>query len=216
MAVSDTGTGIPPNVLPRIFEPFFTTKPASEGTGLGLAQVWGIVKHHGGHIDVTTRVGTDCDQSTGTTFTLYLPALESSRPWALAQEALALPHGQGETILVVEDNATVREAVVGGLGLLNYRPLAAANGDEALNTFAQHAGEISLVVSDRVMPDKGGVALLHALRENDWTGPVVMLSGHPFREDDGLESQGVVAQLQKPASLEQLARVVARALKIRV
>ena len=213
VTVSDTGTGIPSDVLPHIFEPFFTTKSAGEGTGLGLAQVWGIVNQHEGHVDVTTRVATDCEQSVGTTFTLYLPALESSRPEALAQETSALPHGQGETILVVEDNATVREVLVQSLGLLNYRTLAAADGGEALDAFEQHAEEITLVVSDTVMPVKGGVALLNALREKGRMEPIVMLSGHPFKEDDGLASQGVVARLQKPVSLEQLAQVVAQALR---
>ena len=108
--------------------------------------------------------------------------------------------------------ATVREAVVGSLRLLNYRTLAAADGAEALDAFAQHPEEIALVVSDTVMPAKGGVALTHALREKGWMEPVVMMSGHPFREDDDLASQGVVARLQKPVSLEQLAQVVAQAL----
>jgi CheY-like chemotaxis protein len=205
--VSDTGTGIPSDVLPHIFEPFFTTKSAGAGTGLGLAQVWGIVNQHGGHIDVTTQIGE------GTTFTLYLPALEPSRPEALARETSALSRGRGETILVVEDNAAVREAIVGSLGLLNYRTLAAADGAEALDAFEQHAGEIALVVSDTVMPAKGGVALMHALRGKGWTEPIVMMSGHPFRDGDDLTSQGVVARLQKPVSLEQLAQVVAQALR---
>jgi CheY-like chemotaxis protein len=213
VTVSDTGIGIPPDALLHIFDPFFTTKPASEGTGLGLSQVWGIVKHHEGHIDVTTQEGE------GTTFTVYLPALQASQPMALLQEELlTLPQGQGETILVVEDNTDAREALVDSLRVLNYRVLAAANGREALDLFKQHAEKadhtrrIALVVSDVVMPEMGGVALLHALREKNYKGQIIMLTGHPMHDtDDDLRLQGVMEWLQKPVSLEQLADVLARA-----
>ena len=214
VTVSDTGTGISSDVLPHIFDPFFTTKPAGEGTGLGLAQVWGIVNQHEGTIDVSTQVGTNGSQSAGTTFTIYLPVLNSSQPDTLVQErASALPQGQSETILVVEDNATVRQAVTEGLESLNYRTLAAADGREALDRFERYAGEIALVVSDTVMPGMGGVALLHALREKGYTGQIVMLTGHPLHGDgEELLSQGVAAWLQKPVSLERLAQVLAGAL----
>jgi CheY-like chemotaxis protein len=200
--------GIPPEVLPHVFDPFFTTKPSGEGTGLGLAQVWGIVNQHEGHIDVTTKAGE------GTTFTLYLPALEVSRPEDLEQTVSSLAKGRGETILVVEDNPSVREALVQSLGELEYRPLAAADGSEALDVFERHGGEIALVVSDSVMPDLSGRALLHGLREKGYIGPTVLISGHPFDEDNGLQEQGVVERLRKPVSLERLAEVLARVLGV--
>jgi CheY-like chemotaxis protein len=207
VTVSDSGTGIPPDVLPHIFEPFFTTKLAEEGTGLGLAQVWGIVKQHEGHIDVTTEMGE------GTTFTLYLPALQEPPPETPTQEISTLPQGQGETILAVEDDLAARAVLVHSLETLNYRVLAAVNGQEALAVFERHAGEIALVMSDRVMPEMGGMALWHALRKKGWQGPVILLTGHPLHEeDDNLQSEGVVEWLQKPVSLKQLAQVVARVL----
>lgn len=216
VTVSDSGMGIPPDVLPHIFEPFFTTKPAGEGTGLGLAQVWGIVKQHEGHIDVATKVGE------GTTFTLYLPALQEPPPETLTQDISTLPRGQGETILVVEDDPAAREVLVSSLETLNYRALEAANGREALEVFERHAGDdagsgqgIALVLSDRVMPEMGGAALLRALRNKGWMGRVILMTGHLVDEKDGdLQSEGVVEWLQKPVSLEQLAQVVARVLSL--
>jgi PAS domain S-box-containing protein len=208
MTVSDTGTGIPPDALPHIFEPFFTTKAPDKGTGLGLAQVWGIVTQHEGHIDVATRAGE------GTTFTIYWPATPATRPTATAREAPALIEGEGETILIVEDSAATRKALVDSLEALNYQVLEATNGQEALDVFEQHKEEIALVLSDVVMPEMGGTALLHALRRKGASVPVVMLTGHPLREElEDLQAQGLAAWLRKPPSLETLARVIAQAIQ---
>ena len=220
VTVTDTGTGIPPDVLPHIFEPFFTTR-APLGTGLGLAQVYGIVAQHEGHIDVTTKMGE------GTTFTYYLPGLPVLEPEAEVGEMSTLPEGQGETILVVEDNAAAREALVDSLELLNYRVLEAANGREALEILERQTLEaqtlevsedfrslgITLVLSDLVMPVMGGQALFHALRQQDSAVKMVMLTGHPMtKELEELRAQGLSGWLLKPPSIEQLAEVVARAL----
>ncbi len=207
VTVTDTGTGIPPDALPHIFEPFFTTK-STGGTGLGLAQVWGIVKQHDGHIDVSTIMGK------GTTFKFYIPALQISRPETLARETKPLIQGQGETILVVEDAHPTRAAIVAGLEMLNYRVLAAANGREALSIFERHAEEIALVLSDRVMPEMGGIALLHTLREKGWTGKAIILTGHLVYEKEKWNPQpeNEVGWLQKPVSLEELSETLARAL----
>jgi CheY-like chemotaxis protein len=207
VTVSDTGTGIPPDVLPHIFEPFFTTR-APLGSGLGLAQVHGIVGAHEGRIDVETQVGR------GTTFTIYLPAYRSEPAPALSSAELpALPTGQGETILVVEDDAVVRGALADSLELLDYQVLEVSNGQEALETLEQRPGEVALVLSDVVMPRMSGTALLHALRERGLTVRVVMLTGHPLkREMEELRAKGMTDWLPKPPELEQLAEVVARAL----
>ncbi|MFN2217410.1 MAG: PAS domain S-box protein, partial [Anaerolineae bacterium] len=207
--VSDTGVGIPPDVLPHIFEPFFTTKGIGEGTGLGLAQVYGIVRQHEGVIDARTEAGV------GTTFTLYLPAVAVSHPQSLPLGTGQLRQGHGEIILVVEDNAATRQAVVGGLEMVGYRVLEAVDGQEALAVFEQHAGQIELVLSDVVMPEMGGQALLHALKERDPAVRVVLLSGYPSeeRESEDLRALGLRGWLLKPLSVEQLAAVVARALE---
>jgi len=208
VTVTDTGTGIPPDVLPRIFEPFFTTR-APLGTGLGLAQVYGIVKQHEGHVDVTTKVGE------GTTFVFYLPALPVSQPEESRLSKMPdLLKGQGETILVVEDNAAMREALVDGLEMLNYQSLEAENGREALATFERHGDEIALVLSDLVMPEMGGIMLFHALRQRNPAVRVVILTGYPLAEEAGeLRAQGIADWIQKPVDLEQLAEVMDRVLK---
>ncbi|MCP4539353.1 MAG: PAS domain S-box protein [Chloroflexi bacterium] len=208
ITVSDTGTGIPPDVLRHIFEPFFTTK-ASLGNGLGLAQVHGIVGQHEGRIEVETQIGE------GTTFTIYLPALsvseEPSDVFSKPPSPLLL--GQGQTILVVEDAADVRQALIQSLETLNYNMLQATNGQKALAMLEQHGDEIDLLLSDVVMPVMGGKALLYALREKGWTMPVVMLTGHPLKKEmDELRAQGLTDWMPKPPELEQLAEVVARAL----
>lgn len=207
IAVTDTGVGIPPDVLPRIFEPFFTTK-APLGTGLGLSQVHGIVRQHDGHIDVQTEEGV------GTTFELYLPALPVASEATPAPASETLLQGQGERILVVEDDPAMRGALVDTLELLNYRALAASNGREALAILARRREEVALVLSDLVMPGMGGQALFHALRREGHAQPMVMLSGHPMENElQSLQAQGLAGWLLKPPDMARLARLLARALR---
>lgn len=207
LSITDTGSGIPSDVLAHMFEPFFTTKPPGRGTGLGLAQVHGIVKQHQGEIGITTRLGE------GTTFTIYLPAVltrETSAP-APSQEPLAL--GQGQYVLVVEDDVSVRSTLVNTLELLNYRTYEAANGYEALAIVEQHPQEIALILSDFIMPEMGGEALLGALRQRGLQQPVIILSGYPLlTELDELRAQGLTDWLLKPPEVEHLASVIAQAL----
>jgi two-component system cell cycle sensor histidine kinase/response regulator CckA len=207
LAVTDTGCGIPDEVLPHIFEPFFTTR-APLGSGLGLSQVYGIVAQHKGHIDVQTKVGK------GTTFTIYLPALPVSQPEASPPGTTEAPEGDGETILVVEDDPMTREALSDSLELLNYRVLAAASGREALALFEQHSGEIALVLSDIVMPEMEGTMLCRALKGRYPAMRAVLVTGYPVEySDEDLKAVGVVGRIRKPADLDQLARVVNRAIK---
>jgi two-component system, cell cycle sensor histidine kinase and response regulator CckA len=158
LSVTDTGTGILPEALPYIFEPFFTTKEPGKGSGLGLAQVHGIVGQHGGHIHVETEVGQ------GTVFKIYLPAvllpaIESPTPVGINPV-----QGQGELVLLVEDGAVLRRALHEILEILNYRVLEASNGQEALALLAEQGEQIALVLSDVVMPEMGGKALVQAMR----------------------------------------------------
>jgi two-component system cell cycle sensor histidine kinase/response regulator CckA len=209
MTVSDTGMGISPDVLPHIFEPFFTTKERGRGSGLGLAQVHGIVAQHEGRIDVETQVGE------GTTFTIYLPVRPSEPSTGVSHGELPVAAmGQGETVLVVEDDVNVRKALVESLVPLNYRALEATNGQEALARMKEPGQEIDLVLSDVVMPRMGGVALLRRIRERGWRVPVVMLTGHPLeKEMEDLRAEGLMEWLPKPPRLEELAEVIASALK---
>ncbi len=205
LTVTDTGKGISADALSHIFEPFFTTKGPGRGSGLGLAQVHGIVKQHDGHIDVESRM----DQ--GTTFTIYLPAMPVQPPKPHASHLAELARGHGETILVVEDNVDTRQALVDTLEGLGYRTIAARNGEEAMKMLEN--ASVALVLSDVVMPKMGGIALLHALRERELSLPMVLLTGHPLEEEiEGLRDEGLNNWLFKPPSLVELAEVVSRAL----
>lgn len=205
--ITDTGTGIPEETLPHIFEPFYTTKSPGEGTGLGLAQVYGIVKQHGGHIDVHTIIND------GTTFTIYFPCVATDPTEKDAQFLEALTQGHGETILVVEDHQPTRAAVVDSLIMLNYQVLTAVNGQEALEVWRDHKHKIVLVLSDVVMPKLGGIALFHALKQDAQPPKMVLLSGHPLENEmETLREQGLQDWLMKPIDLEKMAQVLARAL----
>jgi len=217
ITVTDTGSGIPPDVLPHIFEPFFTTKEIGKGTGLGLAQVYGIVAAHEGHIDVCTTDGA------GTTFTLYLPALQQQPPESVNLSTQDLVSGQGETLLIVEDNATVRQALANTLASLNYRVLEAADGRAALELLSQFPPSVStmgrteegiaLILSDLVMPEMGGQALFHAIQQRGLTLPMVMLSGHSMENElQALQVQGLAGWLRKPPDMAQLSWTLAQAL----
>lgn len=206
--ITDSGMGIPPEVLPHIFEPFFTTR-APLGHGLGLAQVYGIVKQHEGHLAVETGDGR------GTTFVLYLPALPVRAPVAdTPAPIVAVTSGQGQTILVVEDDAAVRTALVEVLELLGYQTLAAAEGQAALELCARRP-EIALVLCDWVMPSMGGQDFVRALRERQLAVKVLVLTGHPLEDavTQSATSMGIVGWILKPASLEQLAETIAQALE---
>ncbi len=207
LSVADSGMGIAPEVLPHIFEPFFTTKGPGGGSGLGLPQVYGIVKKHAGHINVTTKVGK------GAVFTIYLPALVGRQPEALQASTLAFVNGKGETLLVVEDNITLRRALVECLASLEYEILEAGNGHEALDILAQRAADISLVLSDLVMPEMGGQGLFYAMQKRAMSIPVVVLSGHPMEKElEKLQSQGLSGWMLKPPNMEQLSQLLARVL----
>jgi CheY-like chemotaxis protein len=174
-----------------------------------LAQVYGIIKQHDGYIDLATEVGQ------GTTFSVYLPAFSPHQPETPAVSPEHLIQGQGQTILVVEDNNETRKALADSLELLNYRVLEATNGREALEIVERHVEKIALILSDMVMPEMGGRALLHALMEHVPSMRVILLTGHPLDEKDfgDLRAQGLKSWALKPLSAEQLAKIVAEALQ---
>ncbi|MFQ5829968.1 MAG: PAS domain S-box protein [Candidatus Methylomirabilia bacterium] len=207
LSASDTGIGIPPEVLPRIFEPFFTTKEPGKGTGLGLAQVYGLVKQHDGFINVTSQVGQ------GTSLTIYLPALavEQGAPTEVPTEHI--PHGRGETILLVEDETAVLAMEQDRLGRLGYRVLTATNGREGLAIYDQHRQEIALVMTDLVMPGMGGAELVRTLSQRDPRVKVIVLTGYPLGEESReLLAKGTVMWLQKPLQLATVARAIRQVL----
>jgi len=170
LTVSDTGKGIEPEILDRIYEPFFTTRASGEGTGLGLAMVHGIVSQHSGYIKCYSEPGV------GTVFKIYFPASASdvSSDLTLTRE---MPAFGTETILVVDDDDRVREMVQEMIEVAGYKVLAASSGEEALETYAAHGGEISLVILDLVMPGMGGKRCLEQLLRIDPNARVLVGSG---------------------------------------
>jgi CheY-like chemotaxis protein len=171
--VSDTGTGIAPEVLPRIFEPFFTTKELGKGTGLGLATVYGIVKQHEGWIEVSSQVGV------GSTFTVFLPAIATPARLAEAAAAGAEVLGGKETILLVEDDHAVRLTTRRVLETKGYTVREATSAREALELWQSHAGEIALLLTDIVMPgEMTGRDLAERLWEQRPGLKVVFMSGY--------------------------------------
>jgi len=203
ITVRDSGSGIADEVMPHIFEPFFTTKPVGQGTGLGLAQVYGIIRQHDGYIDARSKLGQ------GATFQIYLPALEAPREETFTPLEAVESAGAGETILVVEDDAAAREAMKVLLEANNYRVLTAANGFEALQIFELQRTTIALVVSDIVMPQMGGVKLYHALREIWPHVKVLFITGHPLQEENqALLESGNVNWLQKPFAVPAFYQMV--------
>jgi PAS domain S-box-containing protein len=204
LIVSDTGTGMDEQVKDHLFEPFFTTKEPGEGTGLGLAQVYGIVSQHGGRIHVETELGE------GTAFHIYFP-LHDAEPVARVGEDTALePQGTGETILLVEDEENLREASRDTLTSLGYRVLTATNGREALQRL--NGRGVALVITDLVMPEMGGEALMRALGRRSPDLPVLAVTGYPIKdENEQLRDLGFCDVLQKPFDAPTLARAVHRA-----
>ena len=191
LAVTDTGAGIPRDVLDKIFEPFFTTKAIEKGTGLGLSTVYSIVKSHGGFVSVYSEVGH------GTSFSVYLPVAE--KPERLVDgNGDGEQRGDGETVLVVDDEPFILDATQDILEAAGYRVLTAANGRIGLDTFRAHRSEIALVVTDVMMPEMDGVALIRALRADGEAVPIVAASGMMGVRMEEVTEAGADAFLSKP------------------
>jgi PAS domain S-box-containing protein len=210
MRVADGGTGIARDVMPHIFEPFFTTKEVGKGTGLGLAQVFGIVKQHDGHISVESPAP---EFGTGAAFTIYLPEWcdpEAARP---SETVAEWAKGKGETILVVDDDDTVRQVCRAMLTSLGYRVLTARDGQQALETYRNRGDKIAVVLSDIVMPQMGGIDLARELGKLDPEAKVILITGYPLgNAASELMKYGIAGWLQKPLSLDHLAEVVREAI----
>ncbi|AWN39130.1 hybrid sensor histidine kinase/response regulator [Methylobacterium radiodurans] len=203
VSLTDTGSGIPPEVVGRIFEPFFTTKDVGKGTGLGLSQVFGFAKQSGGDVDVVSAPGR------GSTFTLYLPETwpcASGEPRPTEPEAAS--GGTGQRVLVVEDNVEVGRFATQILEDLGYETTWAANADEALALLGQDGSGFDAVFSDVVMPGMNGVELAREIRRRFPGLPVVLASGysHVLAQEGGHGFE----LLHKPYSAGQISRVLQR------
>ena len=198
--VTDTGTGIPPEILERIFDPFFTTKGPQKGTGLGLSTTLGLVKGHGGFI----RVYSVPDQ--GTTFAVYLPAFGSdASDTALLTKTEMTFRGHGETILVVDDEETVRNVLRAVLTALNFKVLTAADGTAALIQVAENQADLRAVITDLHMPQMDGLSFVRVLKGRLPQVGIIVVSGRlDEREADEFKQLGVHALLDKPFTQEKL------------
>jgi PAS domain S-box-containing protein len=201
LSVSDSGHGIDKESLGRIFEPFFTTKKPGEGTGLGLAMVYGIVKQHGGQITTYSEPGR------GTTFRIYLPVIETEAELPAPEETVS-PRGGTETILLVDDEEHIRDLGERILTRSGYTVITAANGREALELYKKNEG-ISLTVLDLIMPEMDGRQCLKEILALDPRTRVIMASGYsrngPAKDSVELGAKGFVT---KPYDATQLLRLV--------
>ncbi|MFO0946514.1 MAG: PAS domain S-box protein [Planctomycetota bacterium] len=211
LTVMDTGMGIDRVVQRRIFEPFFTTKELGKGTGLGLAVAYGIVKQHQGWIEVESEFGK------GTTIAVYLPALENTTGTDSSSDRQNTPlRGGSETVLIVDDENLVRDASRRILRSFGYRVIEATDGQQALETFINHRGDVDLVILDMSMPRLSGSETLKSLRLFDPRLPVIISSGYSLMDNEAtLQQMGIAASIPKPYHSAQLLRAVREVLDAR-
>jgi CheY-like chemotaxis protein len=206
LALSDTGTGMTPEVQSQIFEPFFTTKDIGKGTGLGLASVYGTVKQSGGFIWVYSEVGK------GSTFKLYFPAIDAAGESPVAPIKPAVAPGGNERVLLVEDEPTLRALSAAFLQSKGYRVTEASDGNEGLNVLKLDR-KFDLLITDMVMPEMGGAALAEEAKKLIPNLKIIFMSGYTDRAiDEKLLGPGTEF-LQKPVSLDVFARTIRKILQ---
>jgi PAS domain S-box-containing protein len=208
IAIADSGEGIPPDIRDKIFEPFFTTKEIGSGTGLGLSTTLAIVKSHEGFINLTSDVGR------GTEFRIYIPAKGTATDFAAASHDAELPAGNGELILVIDDESAIREITTETLRTYGYRVLSASDGAEGVEVYARHGKSVSVVITDIMMPVMDGTAAILALRKINPRVKIIAVSGltsggHPDPPADSDE----YTFLTKPFTAETLLRALAAVLR---
>jgi PAS domain S-box-containing protein len=202
VTVSDTGKGMDPETMKRIFEPFFTTKEVGKGTGLGMAIVYGIIQQHNGFIDLS------CNSREGTTFKIYLPVADLERPVLSDAAAPAVAKTGTETILVAEDDASVRNLVETVLKKFGYRVILAKDGQDVIDSFKAHRDSIGLILMDIIMPKKNGIEAFAEINRLQPDAKVLFTSGYT---SDFIESRGVderVELIMKPVQPIELLRRV--------
>jgi len=203
VSVTDSGSGIPPEIQEKIFEPFFTTKEPGKGTGLGLATVFSIVKSHGGFIKLYSEIGK------GTNFRLYFPAIIGEK--IKEQQALYIEslEGHGEWILLVDDEYVIREVSKLTLESNGYNVLLAADGIEAIGLFAQNRDKIDLVITDMNMPNMNGPTLIRTLQKMKPSLPIIGASGLTDKTKlDEVAGLNISSFLSKPYTAEKLLEVL--------
>jgi nitrogen-specific signal transduction histidine kinase len=208
IAIADTGEGIPADIRDKIFEPFFTTKEIGSGTGLGLSTTLAIVKSHEGFISLTSDVGK------GTEFRIYIPAKGTATDIAAASHEAELPTGNGELILVIDDESAIREITTETLRTYGYKVLSASDGAEGVAVYAKHGKSVSAVITDIMMPVMDGTAAILALRKINPGVKIIAVSGLTAGEDLSLPADSdEYTFLTKPFTAETLLRTLAGVLR---
>ena len=204
LSVSDTGTGMSDEVREKVFDPFYTTKGVGQGTGLGLAVVYGVARAHGGTVEVASAPGA------GSRFDVYLPrgVASDDGTGAPREEPADFRRGGGETVLVADDEAGVRDLARAALEMSGYRVLVAADGAEAVDVFAAAAGGVQLVVLDASMPKLSGRQVFEAIRRADPVVPVLFASGYHGGDLLPAGDPPGTRRLNKPYLPSQLAAAV--------
>jgi len=205
--VADTGEGMSTDTMTKIYEPFFTTKEIGKGTGLGLPTVISIVKGHDGFITLESKL------KQGTKFKIHLPASEVKETLVVEKEPYDIFAGQGEMILVVDDEISVREITKATLEASNYEVLTANDGTEAIAIYLQEKEKISLVITDNIMPFMDGLTTIKALRKIDPTTKVILASGVSTTNAINDETYNINGVLQKPYTTEKLLKLVKEVLR---
>ncbi|HUB65867.1 MAG TPA: PAS domain S-box protein, partial [Candidatus Methylacidiphilales bacterium] len=203
ISVVDSGTGMSPDVIDKIFEPFFTTKAPNKGTGLGLSTVMAVVKSHGGFVNVYSEPGK------GTTFKVYLPARDKPSEGGAEVDIIELPRGNGETILLVDDEASVLTITSQTLQAFGYKVLTSTDGADALAVYVQHRHEIALVLADMMMPIMDGPSMIYALKRVNSEVKIIAASGLNTHEN-AVKASGAGIQhfLTKPYTARTLLKTV--------
>ncbi len=204
LTISDTGTGMGPEIISRIFDPFFTTKEIGKGTGLGLSTTLTIIKSHGGFLNVYSEI------KRGSRFSVYLPSNDDSQHHVESQPEIQLLAGNGEMILIVDDEENIRLVAEATLQKYGYRTMLAVDGTDALASYAKYGDDISLVLTDMAMPYMDGTALIRALKKIDPEVRVVAMSGLASAEQSAeLKEMNITDFLIKPYTAESLLNSVA-------
>jgi CheY-like chemotaxis protein len=208
ISVTDSGSGMSPEIIGKIFDPFFTTKELGKGTGLGLSTSLGIVSSHGGFIQVRSEVGK------GSEFRVYIPAVPASKTAPSLPEKAALPRGSGELILVVDDEPAIRRVTQNTLQAFGYRVVLAADGAEAVAVYAQRQSEVAAVLIDIMMPIMDGAAAIHVLSRMNPEIKIIATTGMNFTgKDPSAISPNVKHLLAKPYTAETILSTLAHELK---
>jgi len=199
VVVEDTGTGMSEETAQRIFDPFFTSKALGHGTGLGLSTALSIIKSHGGFVNVYSELGR------GTRFSIDLPAMAGAVEMAVQEPASAYPRGNGEVVLVIDDEVNIVQITVATLEHFGYKTISAADGAQGLAVYEERPGDVDLILTDMAMPEMDGPAMIKALRSLDPSIKIVGMSGLMNAEQTAeLESLNVAAFLTKPFTAEKL------------